>query len=254
MKKVKSWIGVIPARGGSKSVPMKNIASVAGHPLIEYTYKSALASGVFDEVVIVTEDERIAEVSRSFGALVISRPAELAQDSSPTEPTLSHTLEHFRNEKETEFEYLALLQCTSPLRSLQDYKKMRDFFLENPEFDALMSLSKVEAHFHPMWVKEILPDKEVVSAWKADGGSELKILEKGEFYQRQRLKGDYYFKDGSIFATKVKSFMELGHRYGRKCGHILIPAERAVNIDSPAELDYVRYLFAENFKPDFRVD
>lgn len=235
------WVGLIPARGGSKSFP-RNIADVNGIPLIAYTIQCAVQSGCFHTVAVITEDEEIAQVALRWGANVVSRPAELATDSSPTEPSLTHALRQLERLRGLRFDSMALLQCTSPLRMVSDLKRAVQTLNEDQTFDALMSLAPLEAHYHPMWIKSIDEAGEVTSYCKDHGGAELKILEKGDFYQRQRLIGRYYFKDGSIFATRVRSYEELGHRYGTRCTHVPIDPERAYNIDSKNELELVRAL------------
>ena len=107
---------VIPARGGSKGIPRKNVLPVAGRPLIEWTIQQALACGPHVRVVVSTDDDEIAEVARAAGAEVpFLRPAELAQDTTPTEPVVRHALEHHRATF-GEPDAVMLLQATSPIR------------------------------------------------------------------------------------------------------------------------------------------
>jgi N-acylneuraminate cytidylyltransferase len=107
---------VIPARGGSKGIPRKNVLPVAGRPLIEWTIRQALACTPELQVVVSTDDEEIAQISRAAGAQVpFQRPAELAQDTTPTEPVVRHALEHHRRTI-GEPDAVMLLQVTSPIR------------------------------------------------------------------------------------------------------------------------------------------
>lgn len=107
---------VIPARGGSKGIPRKNVLPVAGRPLIEWTIRQALACRPHLDVVVSTDDEEIAEVARRAGAQVpFRRPAELAQDTTPTEPVVRHALDHQRAAGLAP-EAVMLLQATSPIR------------------------------------------------------------------------------------------------------------------------------------------
>jgi CMP-N,N'-diacetyllegionaminic acid synthase len=109
-------LAIIPARGGSKGVPGKNLRSIAGKPLIAWSIEQALAAKSVSEVVVTTDSEDIAEVARQFGASVpFLRPAELATDSAPTEPTMLHALLEMEKGR-GRFDQVLLLQPTSPLR------------------------------------------------------------------------------------------------------------------------------------------
>lgn len=109
-------LGLIPARGGSKGIPRKNVRPIAGKPLIGWTIEAALAASTLDAVVVTTDDEEIAEVARNFGAEVpFMRPAELARDDTPGIDPVLHALEVL-----TDYNAVVLLQPTSPLRTAMD--------------------------------------------------------------------------------------------------------------------------------------
>lgn len=108
-------VAIVPARGGSKGVPRKNLALVAGEPLVVHTIRAARAAATVDRIVVSTDDPEIAEVARGAGAEVVIRPAELARDDSPTEDALLHALEAVSPEPE----YVVTLEPTSPLRAPQ---------------------------------------------------------------------------------------------------------------------------------------
>ena len=113
-------LGLIPARGGSKGIPHKNSKLLGGKPLIAYSIEAALASAQLTSVLVSTDDEGIAEVSRQFGAQVpFLRPAALAQDHSPTIDTVVHALQYYRATGE-DYDAVCLLQPTSPFRTAQD--------------------------------------------------------------------------------------------------------------------------------------
>jgi CMP-N-acetylneuraminic acid synthetase len=111
-----SVLCVVPARRGSKGIPQKNLAELAGEPLIVHTLRAALAAATLDRVVVSTDDEEIAAVALSAGAEVVNRPAHLAGDDSPTEDALLHALETLGP---PEPEYVVTLEPTSPLRKAQ---------------------------------------------------------------------------------------------------------------------------------------
>ncbi|MEL6181392.1 MAG: acylneuraminate cytidylyltransferase family protein [Myxococcota bacterium] len=109
-------IALIPARGGSKRIPYKNLAELAGKPLLAWTIEAALDAWTVDAVFVSTEDKLIAHTARRFGAEVIERPPELAMDTTGTEPVMLHALEWLKTTCSIEPDHLILLQCTSPLR------------------------------------------------------------------------------------------------------------------------------------------
>ena len=118
---VKKILPLIPARGGSKGVKNKNIHEVNNKPLIQYTIETAISTNIFDHIFVSTDSEKIAEVSLKLGAKVpFIRPESLAQDESNSIDVMKHALEWFNENKGLQFEYLLLLQPTSPLRNEND--------------------------------------------------------------------------------------------------------------------------------------
>jgi CMP-N,N'-diacetyllegionaminic acid synthase len=109
-------LAIVPARGGSKGIPGKNLVMLAGKPLIAYTIEQACKASTISRVVVSTDSECIAEVARGSGGEVVRRPAELASDTAPTEPALQHCLECLKQQEGYEPDLVVLLQATSPLR------------------------------------------------------------------------------------------------------------------------------------------
>ena len=127
--KNKKILAIIPARGGSKGIPRKNIKLLAGKPLIAYTIEAALKSKYLDRVIVSTEDREIAETSRHYGAEVIKRPKILAKDKAKTIDVIFHLLNVLK-EKNYIPEIIVLLQPTSPLRIVKDIDKAIELFLK----------------------------------------------------------------------------------------------------------------------------
>lgn len=139
----KKIIAIIPARGGSKGLPGKNILELCGKPLIAWTIKNALHSKYIDEVIVSTEDKEIAKISREYGALVIERPKELARDDSPTIDAIMHVINWFESREEY-FDIIILLEPTSPLRKDNDLDNAVELFIENiNRADSLVSVGEV---------------------------------------------------------------------------------------------------------------
>lgn len=144
----RSAIAVIPARGGSQGLPGKNIRQLCGRPLIAWSIESARQSVHLDEVVVTTDDEEIAEVSKRYGASVpFLRPATLATATSPTIDAVGHALEYYRYDLQRSFAYTVLLEPTSPLREKDDIDRMLALLDERRDsFDAIVSVGQVAEH------------------------------------------------------------------------------------------------------------
>lgn len=121
----KNILAIIPARGGSKGLPRKNIINVAGKPLISWTIKASIESKYITKTIVSSDDDEILEISKKYGAETIKRPVELALDTSPSEVVIEHTLKKL--DKAPSFDLIVLLQPTSPLRNSDDI----DMALEN---------------------------------------------------------------------------------------------------------------------------
>ena len=155
MYKGKNILGLIPARGGSKGLPRKNIIPLLDKPLIVWTIEQALASKYLDRVVVSTDDKEIAEISKKYGAEVpFIRPKELARDDSTTIDVIIHALNWFENAGEN-YDYLALLEPTSPLREKDDIDNGIKKLIDNENrADSLVSVGEIALE-HPFISKEI---------------------------------------------------------------------------------------------------
>lgn len=214
-------LGLIPARGGSKGVPRKNIKSLCGQPLIQYTIDAAKTSGVLSEIMVSTEDQEIAEVAKSLGASVpFLRPKTLAGDKAPTIDAVVHVLEAYQ-ELGKHFDAVCLLQATNPLRQASVIKNSIDKFIKT-DADSLISVRKVPHEFNPHWTFE------------ADNNGELLSIATGEteiITRRQELPTAYY-RDGAIYLTKSSIILEQKSLYGQQISFIDLEGEPHVNIDT----------------------
>ena len=188
-------LAVIPARGGSKGVPRKNIKPLNGKPLIAYTIESASKSRLITKCVVSTEDTEIAEVSKKCGGEVVMRPPELARDDSPTFDTLKQVLDHFQKKGQT-FDILILLEPTSPMRKHDDIDKAIQLFIDNwDKADALVSLGEVQLE-NPFITKKVV-----------DGYLEPIIPADKNITRRQELP-KAYFPYGVIYLSKVETLLK----------------------------------------------
>ena len=133
--KMKKYVAIIPARGGSKGIPRKNIKEFNGRPLIDYTIKAAQGCSFISEVYISTEDEEIARVAKRLGAKVIVRPEEFATDDASTEAVLTHFVE------QVDADYYVLLQATSPFTTPEELNRACYVIENNEDYDSLASFT-----------------------------------------------------------------------------------------------------------------
>jgi len=148
-------LAIIPARGGSKGLPGKNIIKLCHKPLIGWTIEKAKKSKYLDEIMVTTDDSNIADISRQFGASVpFLRPKELAADTSPTFGAVKHTLDYYKTKSMKSFEYVALLEPTSPLREDKDIDNMlKKLDTLKSQFDSIISIGEISEH--PSILKKI---------------------------------------------------------------------------------------------------
>lgn len=204
-------LGLIPARGGSKGIPRKNVRTIAGKPLISWTIESALASRVLAAVVVSTDDEEIAEVARAAGAEVpFMRPAELAADETSGVAPVLHAMTAL-----PQFDSVLLMQPTSPMRGPADVEGILDVARNGAE--SIVSVS--EARCHPQWMFEM-----------GDGAELRPIVTQADAVRRQDLPPLYALNGAMYFATRP--WLETRRAFiGEGTIGYLMPPERSVDID-----------------------
>lgn len=149
---------IIPARGGSKSIPKKNIVDLGGKPLISYVIEAAKKSGIVDRIVCTTDDEGIAKVARQYGAETpFLRPAELAQDDTPSLPVIEHALVWLEENEGNKPEYVLLLQPTDPFVMPRQIKDVFDLMLKKGA-DSGITMEAVPRTHHPYHVRHVTDD------------------------------------------------------------------------------------------------
>lgn len=188
---------IIPARGGSKGVPRKNIRLVAGKPLIAWTIEAAKKTGVISKLVVSTEDKEIANVAKEFGADVVERPIDLASDNAPTDPVMAHALEVCEAEGQ-EFDYVSLIQCTSPLLSAEVIKE---------------AVKKVTTGGFDTCITVFYPDGYEFKWRKKDGDLFVPEHDVENRPRRQDLDLPYH-ENGAFYITKADLFKKTKNRLG----------------------------------------
>lgn len=217
-------LGIVPARGGSKGIPRKNVTLLRGKPLLAYTAQAALASRWLTRIVLSTEDEEIACLGRQCGLdIPFMRPAELAQDETPTLPVLQDVVRKLEATGEC-YDAVFTLQPTTPLRRSDDIDGAIEL-LERTGADSVISFVDVGER-HPARMKFISPDGRVIDP---------PFGEQFEGQRRQDLP-KLYLREGSIYVTRRAVLMEQNSVKGHDCRAWLVPEERACNIDTPFDL------------------
>lgn len=215
-------LGLIPARGGSKGVPRKNIATLCGEPLIAYTARSAQSAELLRSVVVSTDDEEIAEVAQRCGLRVpFLRPSELSRDETPTLPVVQHALQWLAATGEM-YDAVCLLQCTAPMRKPGEIDGCIRL-LEASGADSVVSVGQVPHQYHPQWI--YYRDEEGLV--RLSSGSTEPCS------RRQDLPPAFY-RDGSVYVTRCEVVLKQNSLYGRRVAGYITSGER-VNIDDAAD-------------------
>jgi CMP-N,N'-diacetyllegionaminic acid synthase len=227
-------LAVIPARGGSKGVPRKNIRPVCGKPLISYTIECAQAAGdLFHRIVVSTDDEEIAAVARQYGADVpFIRPAELAQDVSPIIPVFQHAVRWIETHDHIRFDWVCILQPTEPFRTPDDIRRSLELAVTGG-CDSVISVVQVFAT-HPILMKRIEEDRLVPFC-----------VEEKEGTRRQDYAPAAYMRNGAIYLTRRDVLMNQNSIWGKTTRPYVMPLENSVSIDTELDLKLAEVLMAE---------
>ena len=216
-------LGLIPARGGSKGVPRKNIRELAGKPLIAYSILSAQQAKRLHRFIVSTDDEEIAAVARHWGAEVpFLRPKELAQDDTPDLPVFQHALKWLREQEDYVPDILVHLRPTQPLRTARHIDEVVEKLLETGA-DSVKSVRSVEEHPHKMW--EVVGER-LVPYLKTE--FRLRV---GPDYPRQKL-APLYVSSGLVDAVR-REVVEAGSTTGDFVVPYFPDSILSVDLDSP---------------------
>ncbi len=210
---------IIPARGGSKGVPQKNIRPFLGEPLITHSIQYALSASLVTGVFVSTDDDHIAEISQQAGAEIIPRPAKFATDNATTESAIVHAVQWWQKHNRSP-DIIVLLQATSPLRPQGSLDKALQHF-QDQGFDSLLSISPTHRFF-----------------WKVDGPiaqAEYDYLNRPR--RQDMTEADIrHVENGSLYIFTRKHFSMTNNRLGGRIGYTVFPEEYSLEIDT--ELDF----------------
>lgn len=222
MYKDKKILALIPARGGSKGLPRKNIKVLLGKPLIAWTIEEAKKSRYIDRIILSTEDKKIAAIAKRFGAEVpFMRPKKLAEDRAKGIDVVFHAMGFMKRQGEA-YDMLILLQPTSPLRIAEDIDNaIRLLFKKNA--GAIVSVCEMEHHPHKA---NTLPRNRC-----------MKDFMKNIYLNKNRQELDkFYRKNGAIYLVRWDYIQKQKSFFGKKTFAYIMPQERSVDIDT--EIDF----------------
>ena len=223
-------LSLIPARGGSKGIKNKNIISLAGKPLIAYSIEAAKSSKYIDSIVVTTDSEKIAEVSKQYGARVpFLRPKKLASDTSKTIDAVLHAIEILKSMDE-DYSVLVLLQPTQPLRTADDIDRASELYYEKGE-SGLVSISPVDDS--PLLIRSIGEDGQLIN-----------LLSQSSTCRRQEMP-DYYKVNGCIYINKIEELDENTSFNDNKVP-LVMSKEHSVDIDEISDLWMAEYYLQLN--------
>ena len=231
----KSVLSIVPARGGSKGLPGKNVRTLHGKPLIGWSIEHGLESRYVDAVVVSTDDEQIAEVARSHGAEVpFLRPAFLATDTATSVDVLLHTLDTLEKAGRS-YDLVALLEPTSPLREATDIDLALEALLGQENAQSIVGVAKVES-CHPAF---LLRYKDAF----------LEPYSRQEFGAKRRQEiDDLFFLEGTVYISWTNALRSLRSFYHSKTMPFVVPKYKSFEVDDLTDFVIIEALMAARMK------
>lgn len=226
----KKVLAVIPARGGSKSIPNKNLCRINGKPLIAYSIIQAVKSKYVDKVMVTTDSPAIARASKKYGAKIpYLRPANLSTDRTPMLPVIKDVLKHYEDSDDF-YEYVIILQPTSPMRKPSDIDAGIEK-IHKTGADSVVSVSEVE-HQH-----------QLATELKGDRVDFEKVLKKN--LTRKQSAEKIYYINGTLFIARVESMKKFNrYVFEGDCRAVVIDKSRAFQIDDRIDLKIIRKIMS----------
>lgn len=234
MFKGKSFLAIIPARGGSKRLPGKNVRLLAGKPLVNWSVEAALSSKYVDEVLVSTDSTEVVEAARAVGVSVpFVRPVELSSDTASSSDVIQHALDFYRNEQGKIFDYVILLQPTSPLRTAEDIDSAIEL-LSQKKADAVISVCPME--HSPLW-SNILPEDLSLGNFLR---SEVQGVRSQDLPTYYRINGAIYICDMKRFTSEKTLFLK------ENIFAFVMSSEKSVDIDTLTDFALAEVLISKS--------
>ena len=211
-------LSIIPARGGSKGIPLKNLVKLNKKPLLYYTLKASLNSKLIDRTIVSTDHKKISDYAQKLHAEVITRPMNISTDKSTTESSIKHCLNHLKSKENYTPDVIVLLQNTSPLRTVRHIDGAIRFFLKN-NFDSVLSGYKSHNFL-----------------WKIKKNKLLPVNYNPYARPMRQTFNNQYAENGAIYITKFSSFCKSQCRISGKIGLYEMPEDISIDIDTHEDL------------------
>lgn len=222
-------VGIIPARGGSKSIPKKNIRLLAGKPLIAYTIETAQECKMLNRTVVSTDNIEIAEVARKYrGDVPFMRPKELALDDTPMIPVLQHAVDFIEKNENVHVDVVVLLDPTSPFRRVEDIEECIQK-LERENSDSVVTVCEVE--HNPYFVMVEL-----------DGDKLVPLIKSDKVITRRQDAPDVYRLNAAVYAIKRDILMNENKIITDNTMAVIMPQELSAHIDHGIDFVFVEFL------------
>ena len=221
-------LAIIPARGGSKNIPLKNITPIAGKPLIAYTIEAARQSKYIRRVIVSTDHPQIAATAADFGAEVVIRPQEISGNKASSEMAILHALSFLKQKEDYIPDLCVFLQCTSPLTLSEDIDLTMETLISE---DSDTALAVTPFHYF---------------LWRNDHTNNAVGInhDKSKRLLRQQ-SGNQFIETGAIYVMKTNDFIDVKHRFFGKTAMYIMPSNRCFEIDDPVDLKIAEILIKE---------
>lgn len=221
-------LGIIPARSGSKSVKDKNIRSLGGRPLMAWSIKTALACKQIDQVIVSTDSDKYSQLAKFYGAEVINRPAELAQDETPMIKVLQHALEN------NPADLIILLDPTSPFRTIKDIEACLAKIKE-PETDSVVSVTETE--HNPYFIMGTIDPNDY---WQ------YPLVKLDKPINRRQDAPQVFQLNAAVYIIKPE-IVKAGKIFTNKTKAVIMPPERSIHIDTELDFKLAEFLLKEKY-------
>ncbi len=225
------FLGIIPARSGSKGVKDKNIRMLCGKPLIAYTIESAHSAAGLDRIIVSTDCQRIAEIAADYGAEVpFLRPVELAQSTTPDGPVMRHAVEWLQVNDDELFTHVVYLRPTIPLRKPGTIERAIEICRADDSVTGVRTTIRVQGVHHPYWMYSVVDD--VLCPF-------IEGIDIARYFQRQLLPPCFRLT-GTVDILSVTSLLQ-GELYGSRIANLEVDECEAVDIDTIHDFDLCEY-------------
>lgn len=231
----KKVLAIIPARGGSKGIPKKNIKAISGKPMINYTIEAAKECQYIDKVIVSTDNEEIAEIAMKAGAIVpFSRPEELATDEAEVIGVVMHAIE-FYERKGDHYDIVVLLLPTNPLRTGEDIQKSLEYFMRK-EGKSLLTISEAS---------------DEAARMRCFGEqNELKRVLGNEKDEQKKEDTKYYMTNGAIYINSISELSENTCLDDNELGYVL-QKDHGISVDYPEDAVVAEYYLSQSCDAEF---